>query len=556
MSSTVADYIACRLKQRRVTSLFGVPGVSCAEIFAAADRNGLTTVICSNDLESGYAADGYARMRGLSAVTASRGPGMLSLLNAIAGAYVERSPVVVLNGGPDPMEVWKQQRFGLLASHSLGYHRADFEIFKNVTELAICLNDFDSIADRFDHAIATASCCQRPVYIEIPKTTWLQPHPLPTSPIKHAPSSAVDEEKIVEEVKNLIVSAKNAIIILGEEVQRYRLADEVESLVAALAAPWATTPLGKSVISEDTPNFIGIHYGVRSPQSIKAQIDKADLLLALGCAFNFRHSDIVLSARDRMVHAYNGVVRIGDNFPRRFDFTRFISALNKRFSQKPAAHIQEAPPPQRVRIREPQCRNSNSSGDELLTYENAFKCINDFLDETWIVLSDTNLSTASCLGLNVFGSNSFVSDSLWSSVGHSVAASIGVGLASSRRPLAICGDGSLQMMVQSLSTLARHGVGALVLVLDNGIYALEQFLLDRKYFDDPSTPPIAHLELNRWNYISLAYSMGLKNTLLVRTTGELQHALNTARTWSGPGLIQVEILSRDLPPELADRTDK
>ena len=100
MPYLIADYLIDRLVEHGVERLFGVPAVFCAAVFDAAGRKAnFHTVVTNSDLEAGYAADGYGRAHGLSAVAVSYGPGNLSIVNAIAGAYLERSPVVVISGG-------------------------------------------------------------------------------------------------------------------------------------------------------------------------------------------------------------------------------------------------------------------------------------------------------------------------------------------------------------------------------------------------------------------------------------------------------------------------
>ena len=140
MAYLIADYVIERLMQQNVEALFGVPAVYGAELFAAAARANtpartFRTVVNSSDLESGYAADGYARVRGLSAVSVSYGVGTLSLVNAIAGAYIERSPVVVLNGGPSQKNIDDLNSAGVLFSHSMGRPHSDMEAFAPFTAL-------------------------------------------------------------------------------------------------------------------------------------------------------------------------------------------------------------------------------------------------------------------------------------------------------------------------------------------------------------------------------------------------------------------------------------
>ena len=142
MPYLIADYLIDRLVEHGVERLFGIPAVFCAAIFDAAGRKaGFQTVVTNSDLEAGYAADGYGRVYGLSAVAVSYGPGNLSIVNAIAGAYIERSPVVVVSGGPSARNIDDQNATGVLYSHSMGKPNTDLDIFRNVT--AFCARETD-----------------------------------------------------------------------------------------------------------------------------------------------------------------------------------------------------------------------------------------------------------------------------------------------------------------------------------------------------------------------------------------------------------------------------
>src|ERR1700754_770980 len=142
MPYVIADYLPDRLVEHGVERLFGVPAVFCAAVFDAAVRKaGFHTVVTNSDLEAGYAADGYGRVHGLSAVAVSYGPGNLSIVNAIAGAYLERSPVVVVSGGPSQRNIDDQNATGVLYSHSMGKLHTDLDIFANIT--ALCQRETD-----------------------------------------------------------------------------------------------------------------------------------------------------------------------------------------------------------------------------------------------------------------------------------------------------------------------------------------------------------------------------------------------------------------------------
>src|SRR5712672_2565709 len=102
-----------------------------------SDEARITPVVTTSDLEAGYAADGYARTKGLGAVSVAYGVGTLSMINAIAGAYVERSPVVVINGGPTAANLSNLHQYDIVFSHSIGQDATDLTAYKLVTANAL-----------------------------------------------------------------------------------------------------------------------------------------------------------------------------------------------------------------------------------------------------------------------------------------------------------------------------------------------------------------------------------------------------------------------------------
>jgi indolepyruvate decarboxylase len=152
--------------------------------------------------------------------------------------------------------------------------------------------------------------------------------------------------------------------------------------------------------------------------------------------------------------------------------------------------------------------------------------------------------------LNIAGRKGFMCNAVWQSIGYSVGAAVGVGLAQARRPLVVCGDGGFQMTAQSLSTMVQQKIKAVVIVLDNGHYGIEQWLLDPDFFDGTSTPLKPYLALNRWNYVDLAKAFGFTSAKAVATAADLQQALTDARGATGPVLINATIKRRDLPSVL------
>ena len=187
MTTRIAEYIVRRLQQQNVDTLFGVPAVYCAQLFETAAGLNMKTVVTASDLEAGYAADGYARRKGLGAVSVSYGVGTLSLANAVAGAYAERSPVVVINGGPDQSSIDELNTYGILFSHSIGNAHTDLDVFTSITGLADRVSTAAAAPGQIDNALSVAIMRKRPVYLEVPKGMWTAQCMDPAQPLPSGP---------------------------------------------------------------------------------------------------------------------------------------------------------------------------------------------------------------------------------------------------------------------------------------------------------------------------------------------------------------------------------
>ena len=251
MAIAVVDYVLTRLEQQGVTHLFGVPALYCAALFDAAPAHGITPVVTASDLEAGYAADGYARTKGLAAVSVANGVGTLSLINAIAGAYVERSPIVVINGGPTAGHLADLAQRDVVYSHSTGRANTELDSFALVTAKSVRAATKEAVPAAVDGAISAALTSKRPVYLEIAMDLWRQTCDNPGAPLTSNLPAAGTETQLAATIVGLIRGAQKPVILIGTEVARYGLADAVADLIAKLGVRWASDMLSKSTLAEN-----------------------------------------------------------------------------------------------------------------------------------------------------------------------------------------------------------------------------------------------------------------------------------------------------------------
>jgi indolepyruvate decarboxylase len=127
---------------------------------------GIEWIGCCNELNAGYAADGYARLRGVGAVSTTHGVGELSAINAVGGSYAESLPIFHLTGMP----TMPAQTARSLVHHTLG--NGGFDLFKKMADTVVCASAImtpQNVAHETERLIATALYQRRPVYIGLPE---------------------------------------------------------------------------------------------------------------------------------------------------------------------------------------------------------------------------------------------------------------------------------------------------------------------------------------------------------------------------------------------------
>jgi TPP-dependent 2-oxoacid decarboxylase len=231
-TTTVADYLLTRLSQAGVISVFGVPGdYNLGVLDAIAARPALAWQGMATEQGAGYAADSYARLRGLGAVVTTFGAGELSALNAVAGAYAESVPVVHIVGTP----ALATRNAGLALHHNLP--GGDFGHFARMAaEVTAAQADLrpDTAPAEIDRVLRTAARTSRPVYIAIPADVAGAPAPAPRGRLPQAGDTPAAHPAVLAaftgHARRLLDTAASASVLPGELAARHRAAAFVRDL--------------------------------------------------------------------------------------------------------------------------------------------------------------------------------------------------------------------------------------------------------------------------------------------------------------------------------------
>jgi TPP-dependent 2-oxoacid decarboxylase len=231
---TIGDYLIRRLREEGVGHVFGVPGDFVLALFKKLEDSPLKIVNTCDEQGAGFAADAYARMHGLGVVCITYAVGGLKIVNAVAQAFAERSPVVVVSGAPGVAE---QSHDGLI-HHKVRNFDSQRNVFAELTIAATVLDDPGTAADEIDRVLELARRHSRPVYIELPRDrvcTAILPGRRRALPPE---TSAPDVLRFaLTEAAEKIASAARPVILAGLEIHRFRLQDALVEFAHETPSP-------------------------------------------------------------------------------------------------------------------------------------------------------------------------------------------------------------------------------------------------------------------------------------------------------------------------------
>jgi len=531
-SPSIGEYLIERLYHHGVRHVFGIPGDYVLGFYDLLSKSKLRIINTCDEQGAGFAADAYARVRGLGAVCVTYCVGGLKVANTTAEAFAEKSPVVILSGAPG----MKEREKNLLLHHKVREFDTQKKVFDQLTIASTVLSDPQTAFQEIDRVLHAALRYKRPVYIELPRDQVFVPGiPHHRAPSVHERSNPSTLRAALAEAADMINQARKPVILADVEVHRFGLQDEVLQLVERTRIPIAATVLGKSVIGEQHPLYLGIYEGAMGRENVREYVESSDCVILLGAFM----TDINLGIYTARLDPARSIYATSEKFSIRYHtyedvrFKDFIRGLLcSKLRRRTVGRI-----PRPTAILPFQVRNS----DTRLTVKRLFERLNGFLSEDTVVVADVGDALFGATDLFIRGRTEFLAPAYYTSMGFAVPACVGAQIANPKlRPLVLVGDGAFQMTGMELATIARYGLNPVVVVLNNNGYGTERHMQDGPYND-----------VWPWQYHRLPEILGAGRGFLVRTEQELDQALTEAKDWTKSFcLLDVRLAPLDRSPAL------
>ncbi len=477
---TLGQFLIQKLQEYGVNEVFGIPGDFVLPLFRCIEEEGsLRLVTLSHEPSVGFAADGAARCSGrLGVACVTYGAGALNMVNPVAGAYAEKSPVVVISGGPGRDE----KAIGVALHHQVKSFSTQLRVYREVTHEAYVLDDLATAAQTIERALAVAQRYSRPVYLEVPRD--MVDLPLPASSknsidLPHDDPGAVNEA--AEEVADWILKSRRPALMVGVEVQRFGLGKAATELAEAYGLPVVSSFMARGTFSSNHALFVGTYLSEAGQSTVARLVERSDCLLLLGVILSDVNMGVRLSRLhpECVVHAFDRQVRARHH---RFDQVSLEGLLQALLSRARGVRLKNQPLPSKRTFRV-----ARRLGTRPIKVLDIISVINRFLleRERLVVVADTGDPMFASADMDT---DLLVASPCYATMGFAVPAALGIQVAAGWRSLVLVGDGAFQMTGPELSHCARYGLNPIVIVFRNESWEMLQAFVPGRFNEIPGWP--------------------------------------------------------------------
>ncbi|WP_316190342.1 indolepyruvate/phenylpyruvate decarboxylase [Bradyrhizobium sp. SZCCHNS2096] len=494
------------LKDHGAREIFGIPGDFVLPLFKVIEEsNILPSFTLSHEPAVGFAADASARYHGgLGVAVVTYGAGAFNLVNSIAGAYAERSPVVVIAGAPGARE----RVSGFLLHHQARTIDTQLAVFKEITCDQAVLNDPATAPAQIARVLRSAREMSLPVYLEFPRDMVdAEVETVVPLPARRADLEALRE--CVEEILARVERASAPVIVVDVEIRRYGVEDKIASLARKLNVPLVTTFMGRGLLDQADDVVAGTYLGAAGDPAITRVVEEADLVLMLGVILsdtNFALSNRAPDPR-RTIMASSREVQIGHHVYRDMPLADLIAALESHATPQP-------PRTGLPRQRSVYPRNLPHD-DQPLAPSDVATAINDLFDRYGKMPMTSDIGDCLFTAMEI-DNTALAAPGYYAGMGFGVPAGFGVA-ATGLRPLILVGDGAFQMTGWELGNCRRYGLDPIVVLFNNCSWEMLRVFQPESRFNN----------LDDWHFAEVANAIGGVGER-VATRGELAVALDRA----------------------------
>ncbi len=534
MEFTGAQVIVEELKAQGVEVVFGIPGGATIPLYDALFDSPIKHVLTRHEQGAAHAADGYARVSGRPGVViTTSGPGATNIVTGLANACMDSVPLVAITG---------QVPTGLIGNDS--FQEADiYGISVPITKYNYLVKNIGRLTSVMREAFHIATTGRPgPVLIDIPRDIQVMKCPYPPQeewkPMEKASSAEGGIEESLSQISEAIRTSERPVIMAGGGVIKSGGAKELKELAIRVNIPVTCTLQGLGAFPGTHPLFLGMP-GMHGTRYANKALSEADLILAFGMRFDDRVTGALekFAPKARVVHVDIDAAEIGKrvrvDVPVVGDVREALLLILKRLRGRKR-------PRWLKRIEEWKRSyplNYDREGDSIKP-QYVIEQLYEATGGRAIIATGVGQHQMWVAQYHKFDEpHTFVSSGGLGTMGFGFPAALGAQMARPDRTVAVVdGDGSFQMNIQELATVAQYKIPVKVVILNNGFLGMvrqwQQFFYNKRYSQTRFEVDI--------DFTTIAKGYGIAARRVEREE-EVRGALEEALASSGPYLLDFRI---------------
>ena len=524
-----AEYLIKRLEELGINNIFGVPGDYNFNILYAINNNSNVKWIgCTNELNAGYAADGYARQNGYGAVVTTYGVGELSAINAIAGASAENVPIVNIVGVPSTKTIDKKK----LVHHN--FQQVDYYRFSQAFEPVVATIAYltrDNAKIEIDRALKILVKEKMPIYIAIPSD-------IATMEISDRDfdynwqSDEVTLKEVTEKIVSKMANSKKPVILGDVLIKRFDAKIEYKEFVEKSRIPVTNFLMGLDLIDSDYDLYLGTYFSKFLNPVAQKYIEETDCLIAVGTIYSDLNSFGCSLPYNINSHiAINGTSTFVDG--KEYKNIKMSDVLECVTKSIQTFNLKIEKPAIGYYTQETESKDLSSNY--------IYSRIQEYLKENDILIAETGIIPHGVSQIKCPPNINIESQLLWGAIGWATPATLGTCLAKPKsRVILITGEGAHQISALEIGNMLRQGVTPVIIVINNNGYTIERVLSDN--------PNDSFNDIVQMNYSKFAriFEGDIWSTR-VTTEDDFDKALKVTQIMNKLCYIEVCISKTDVP---------
>jgi acetolactate synthase I/II/III large subunit len=546
----VSDYIFKFLADKGVDKAFMVSGGQAMFLGDALCRNKKFNTVCTHHEQSaGMAAEAYGRITGKPAVALiATGPGSMNIINGVAGAWTDSSPMIVISG-QSVLATVKYQNETKIRQYGIQGITVK-HIVEGITKYFVTVDYPDKIEYYMEKAYQIATTGRPgPVWIEVPldvQKMIVSSGSLQQYEKNESVAEMFPLEKQVSNVLKELSTAKRPVLLVGQGVRMAGAVEEFRQFLTKVKTPVLTARLGIDLIESDNELYVG-RPGIYGERAANFAVQNADLIISVGCRlasalvghnisdFGRNAKKIVVDIDPKELDKPGLEIDLKINNDAKLFFREFLKQLDHFDIPDFQNWVQVA---NKWKKNYPVVLDSYKKEEPVNSYYFT-KVLSDIATKDDMILVDTgSCFHVACQTWKIKKNQRFLTTGGLSSMGYWVAG-LGACLANNeKRTIVITGDGSFQMNIQELATVKHYNLPMKIFIFNNNGYLLirhaqKNFLEGRLFGEGPET--------GVWcpDSLKIAESYGIKG-IRIESSDEVRDKIKEVMDYDGPVICDVK----------------